>query len=73
MKSLEDYTIVIRPDDNNTYVAYVPAIEGCHAWGETSEAARAELNNVFAMILEEYQEMNRSFPQDVELLVANAG
>ena len=56
MKSLEDYTIVIRPDDNNTFVAYVPAIEGCHAWGETSEAARAELDNVFAMILEEYQD-----------------
>ncbi len=68
MKSLQDYTIVIRLDDNNTFVAYVPAIEGCHAWGETSEAARAELDNVFAMILEEYQEMNRSFPQDVELL-----
>ena len=72
MKSLQDYTVVIRPDDNNTFVAYVPAIEGCHAWGETSQAARAELDNVFAMILEEYQEMDRSFPQDVELVVANA-
>ena len=54
MKSLQDYTVVIRPDDNNTFVAYVPAIEGCHAWGETSEAAKAELDRVFAMILEEY-------------------
>ncbi|MGL4881902.1 MAG: type II toxin-antitoxin system HicB family antitoxin [Waterburya sp.] len=72
MKFLQDYTIVIRPDDNNTFVAYVPAIEGCHAWGETSEAARAELNNVFAMIQEEYQEMGHSLPQDVELVIANA-
>ena len=62
MKSLKDYTIVIRPDDNNTFVAYVPAIEGCHAWGETFEAARAELENVCAMILEEYQEIGRSLP-----------
>ncbi len=72
MKFLQDYTIVIRPDDNNTFVAYVPAIEGCHAWGETSEAARAELNNVFAMIQEDYKEMGRSLPQDVELVVADA-
>ncbi|PSB07345.1 type II toxin-antitoxin system HicB family antitoxin [Pleurocapsa sp. CCALA 161] len=72
MKFLQDYTIVIRPDDNNTFVAYVPAIEGCHAWGETSEAARAELNNVFAMIQEDYQEMGHSLPQDVELVAANA-
>ena len=72
MKSLQDYTIVIRPDDNNTFVAYVPAIEGCHAWGETAEAAKAELSNVFDMILEEYQEIGHSLPLDVELVVNNA-
>ena len=54
MKSIQDYTVVIRPDDNNTFVAYILAIEGCHAWEETAEAARAELDNVFVMIVEEY-------------------
>ncbi len=34
MKSLQDYTTVIRPDNNGTYVAYIPAISGCHAWVE---------------------------------------
>ena len=58
MKSLQDYTIVIRPDDN-TFVAYVPAIEGCHAWGETAEAAKVELDNVFDMIVEEDREIKR--------------
>ncbi|MGK7934389.1 MAG: type II toxin-antitoxin system HicB family antitoxin [Xenococcaceae cyanobacterium] len=72
MKALQDYTIVIRPDDNGTFVAYVPAIEGCHAWGETSAAARAELDNVFSMIQEEYQEKGNLLPQDVELIIANA-
>ncbi|MEM9276227.1 MAG: type II toxin-antitoxin system HicB family antitoxin [Cyanobacteria bacterium P01_F01_bin.143] len=57
MKFLQDYTIVIRPDDNGTFVAYIPAIEGCHAWGETSEAARIELKNVFAMIQEEFNQL----------------
>ena len=72
MKSLQDYKIVIRPDDNGTFVAYVPAIKGCHAWGETSAAARIELDNVFAMIQEEeYQEMELCLPDDVELIVAN--
>ena len=72
MKALQDYTIVIRPDDNGTFVAYVPAIEGCHAWGKTSAAARAELNNVFSMIQEEYQEKGNPLPQDVESIIANA-
>ncbi len=69
MKSLVDYTIIVRPDDNNTYVAYIPAIEGCHAWGKTEQKARLELNNVFDMILEEYIEQNKVLPDDVEIKV----
>ena len=72
MPSLQDYTIVLRPDDNNTFVAYIPAIPGCHAWGQTSEAAQRELVNVFDMIQEEYAAEGRSLPQDVELTVAHA-
>ncbi len=68
MKSLQDYTIVIHTDDNGTFVAYVPAIDGCHAWGETSEEANAELENVFAMIREEYQEMRNSLPEEFNQL-----
>lgn len=69
MKSLVDYTIIVRPDDNNTYVAYVPAIEGCHAWGKSEQEARLELNNVFDMFLEEYLEQDKILPDDVEIKV----
>ena len=67
MKRLHDYTIVLRPDDNGTFVAYVRAIPGCHAWGETPEEAQAEIVNVFEMIREEYREEGRQLPQDVDL------
>jgi len=72
MKHLQDYTMVVRPDDNGTFVAYLPAIPGCHAWGETSEQACGELAYVFDMIQEEYQEAGKLLPEDVELVVANA-
>jgi predicted RNase H-like HicB family nuclease len=58
-----DYSVVIRPDDNGTYVAYVPAIPGCHAIGSTPEEAKAELD-VFVMIQEAHgggMELDRSF------------
>lgn len=57
MKSLQDYTIVTRRDDNNTFVAYIHAIPGCHPWGKTDNEAHAELVNLFEMIQEEYAEM----------------
>lgn len=73
MRRLEDYTVVTRPDDNGTFVAYVPAIDGCHAWGRTPEEAQAELRNVFDMIREEFEEAGRPLPEDVSLTVAGAG
>ncbi len=73
MARLEDYTIVIRPDDNGTFVAYIPAIDTCHAWGQTPEEARAELVHVFGMVREEYDEEARALPRDVKLVVEHAG
>lgn len=67
MLTLHNYTVILRPDDNGTFVAYVPAIVGCHAWGATWEEAQQELINVFEMIREEYQESGRPLPQNGEL------
>jgi len=50
-------------------VAYVPAIEGCHAWGRTPVEARGELDNVFEMIGEEYRRAGKPLPEDVEIFV----
>jgi predicted RNase H-like HicB family nuclease len=68
MQSLNHYTTVIRPDDNGTFVAQVPAIPGCHAWGETPEEAQQELLAVFEMIQEEYQESGRLLPENVDVI-----
>ncbi|MBI5327377.1 MAG: type II toxin-antitoxin system HicB family antitoxin [Deltaproteobacteria bacterium] len=34
------YRIIIEPDENKTYHAYVPALPGCHTWGKSIETAR---------------------------------
>jgi predicted RNase H-like HicB family nuclease len=70
--NIDAYTVVIRPDDNGSFVAYVPAIEGCHAWGLSPDQARAELAHVFEMITDEYQRSGRPLPPDVELAITRA-
>ncbi len=67
MKRLYDYTMILRPDDNGTFVAFVPAIPGCHAWGRTPEEAQIELLNVFDMIREEHEEEGRMLPEDIDV------
>jgi predicted RNase H-like HicB family nuclease len=73
MADLRSYTIVIKPEDNGTFVAYVAAIPGCHAIGHTAAEAQSALADVFAMIAEEYEEENRPLPSDVAVKVASAG
>ena len=65
---LHTYTIIMEPDDGG-WLAYIPAISGCHAPGETAEEALQELKVVFQMILEEYAEEGRPLPPDVEVTV----
>ena len=72
MKCLEDYTIVSRREDNGTYSANVPAISGCYAWGRTRADALSELDHVFDMIREEYEELGRELPEDVGVVIARA-
>ncbi len=72
MKTPFDYQVVCRRNDNGSYVAYVPAIEGCHAIGRTWEEAQHELHNVFDMIAEEFAESGRPLPEDVQLTVEHA-
>jgi predicted RNase H-like HicB family nuclease len=72
MRSLKNYTVVLRPDSNGTFVAYVPAIVGCHAWGQTTEEAQAELVYVFEMIRDEYKEAGKEMPENVEVAVTHA-
>jgi predicted RNase H-like HicB family nuclease len=72
MPGLHNYTVVTRPDDNGTFVAYAPAIPGCHAVGRTPEEAATELEQVFSMIVDEYAEEGRPLPPDVRALIAHA-
>ena len=68
MKTLADYTVVVMPDDG-TWVAYVPAIPGCHAMGDSPEDARHELDGVFDMWLEQYAEDGRAMPDNIRELI----
>lgn len=70
MPELSDYKTVLYRQPDGSWVAYVPAIDGCHAVMSTREDALKELQNVFDMIREEYEAENKELPADVELIHA---
>ncbi|AFY47502.1 hypothetical protein Nos7524_1629 [Nostoc sp. PCC 7524] len=66
MKPQQDYTTLNRPGDYGTSVTHLPSISSCHAWGRTPDQARGELVYVFEMVQPEYEEQNRSQPDNFE-------
>ena len=39
------YRIIIEPDENKTFHGYVPALPGCHTWGQTLEQTRKNIRD----------------------------
>jgi len=61
---MEDYKIILYRQENGSWVAEIPAIDGCYALMKTREGAFAEVSNVFNMIEEEYREKGLPLPAD---------
>ena len=58
------YRVIIEPDENSTFHAYVPALPGCHTWGETFEQARANIRDAIDVYLRSLKADGEEIPQD---------
>jgi len=62
------FTVIIEPD-NGSYHAYVPALKGCHTFGDTLEEAQANIVEAMQLHLESMLEDGEEIPEDfVDLL-----
>ena len=64
------YRVIIEPDENNTFHAFVPALPGCHTWGETFDEARRNVRDAIDAYLRSLKTDGESIPEDngVEIL-----
>ena len=64
------YRVIIEPDENNTFHAFVPALPGCHTWGETFDEARRNVRDAIDAYLRSLKSDGESIPEDngVEIL-----
>ena len=63
---VERFEVVFEPDEEGFHV-FVPALKGCHSWGQTREAAREYIREAIALWLETAEEEGIQVP-DRELL-----
>ena len=60
--SVEDYKAILYRQEDGSWVAKIPATQGCYALMPTREEALAELSSVFEMIAEEYHDRRLPLP-----------
>lgn len=63
MKNLT-YRVIIEPDEKGTYHAYVPALRGCHTWGESIEEARKNIKDAMDVYIRSLVADGESVPED---------
>jgi predicted RNase H-like HicB family nuclease len=61
------FTVVIEPDEG-AYHAYVPALPGCHSFGDSVEEAQTNIREAIALHIECMQEDGESVPLEHEPL-----
>lgn len=66
-KQIELYYIMYAPceDTEDMYMAEVPALPGCRAWGETPELALEYIESVAQAFIESYEERGKPLPPDI--------
>ena len=60
-------------DTENKYMAEVPILPGCRAWGDTPAQVLQNLQSVASAFIESYRKMGDTLPPGVEAAVVAAG
>lgn len=55
-EKIHEYDVIIEQDENNVYVAHVPALPGCHTEGDTIEELMKNIKEAIELYLEYTQE-----------------
>jgi len=68
MKQYKLTVIVLEPsaDTENKYLAEVPLLKGCRAWGDTPAEALENLRSVAAEFIKSFKEHGHRLPKAVE-------
>jgi antitoxin HicB len=68
---MHTYTIVLTHEDDGRYSVSVPALPGCHTWGDSSAHATKMAHEAIELYLGELEAANEPIPSDTQVEVAS--
>ena len=60
-----EFTVLIERDESGAYIAIVPALQGCHSWGDTEEEALANVREAIELHIESREDLGEPIPREV--------
>ena len=66
MKLMRSYTyrVIVEPDEGDTFHAYVPALAGCHTWGEIFDQTRINIRDAIDVYIRSLKADGEAIPED---------
>jgi antitoxin HicB len=58
------FRVILEPDENNTFHGWVPALPGCHTWGDTLEETRTNLRDAIRAYVANLAADEQPIPED---------
>ncbi len=60
-----EFTIIIERDEDGVFIAFCPALEGCHTEGDTEQEAREMIKDAIRLHIEARLALREPIPQEI--------
>ena len=68
---MSKYSIVLTPENDGRYSVSVPALPGCHTWGDSFEHAVDMAREAIDLYLEDLKANHEAAPQETSVVLAS--
>ena len=60
---IQNFEVVLEPEDEGGYHVFCPALKGCHSYGATKEEALEKIKEAIELWLESARELGIKLPE----------
>ena len=62
--SARTFRVIIEPDENDTFHAFVPTLPGCHTWGNSLAETKKNIKEAIELYVRDLIECGEQVPEE---------
>lgn len=61
---IRTFRVIIEPDENETFHAFVPSLPGCHTWGDSLSDVKKQMKEAIELYVGDLVASGESVPEE---------